>query len=151
MKARLTAVILIDMENQADLSVETLRGQLRHRFYLVDQLAFADYSRPSFHSKAGYLKLDGLTPVQVNTFNGISHIPNEVDRVMGRIIDHFARKDYIATIVVVSGDEHFVRYVKRARSLGKQVIVAANPDRTGRRLQNAASEFIPLRSQRARN
>jgi uncharacterized LabA/DUF88 family protein len=151
MEVRRTAVMLIDLENQTDLSVESLRRQLGQRFYLIDQLAFADYSRPSLRSVAGRLKGDGLTPIHVNTFNGTGYVPNGVDQVMARIIDRFARRDHIAAIVVVSGDEYFVRCVKRARRLGKQVIVASDPDRAGRRLQNAANEFMPLHSQRARH
>jgi hypothetical protein len=153
-----TAVVLIDLENQADLSLEALRGQLRQRFYLIGQLAFADYSRPSLRSVASRLGNDGVTRVHVDTSlpQGLAHtydgagarasgsLPNGVDHVMAKILDCFAGRDYVAAIVVVSGDNYFAQHVKRARRMGKRVIVAANPDRTGRRLLDAASEFISL-------
>jgi len=148
MKARWTAVILIDLENQTDLNIEVLRAQLVERFYLVEQLAFADYSRPSLRSLAGHLECDRVTQVHVNTSNGTGYIRNKVDQVMARILDRFAQREHMATIVVVSGDNYFTQSVRRARRLGKRVIVAANPDRTGRRLLKAADEFISLGRQR---
>lgn len=144
MKDKGTAVILIDVENQADLSIQALRKELVQRFSVVEQLAFADYSRPSLRSMAINLISSGVTPVHVDTFDGIGYIPNGVDRVMAKTLGQVARRGHVDTIVVVSGDCYFVQPVKRARRLGKQVIVAANPDRTGWRLRNTASEFISL-------
>jgi len=153
MNIKRTAVILIDLENQTDLNLAALRGHLGGRFYLLDQLAFADYSRPSMRAAAGRVTAAGVTPVQVDTrqleetvvargANG--YVRNGVDRVMARILDRYARRDYIHAIVVVSGDNYFAHPVRRARRLGKRVIVAANPNRAGRRLQRVASEFICL-------
>jgi uncharacterized LabA/DUF88 family protein len=144
MKDKGTAVILIDVENQADLSIQALRKKLVQRFCVVEQLAFADYSRPSLRSMVRGLISSGVTPVHVDTFDGIGYIPNGVDRVMARTLGQVARRGHVDTIVVVSGDCYFVQPVKRARRLGKQVIVAANPDRAGWRLRNTASEFISL-------
>jgi bifunctional ADP-heptose synthase (sugar kinase/adenylyltransferase) len=155
MVSRRTAVVLIDLENQTDLRVKTLQGHLARRFYLIDQLAFADYSRPALRSVAGRIMAAGVTPVHVDTaqpggLDGTggttSFVHNGVDWVMAKILDRFAKRDHIYAIVVVSGDNYFVQPIKRARRVGKRVIVAANPDRTGRRLQRVASEFVSLRS-----
>lgn len=144
---RRTAVILIDLENQTDLNLAALHGYLGGRFYLVDQLAFADYSRPSMRLAAGRATAAGMTLVQVDTRqpeDAASYVRNGVDRAMARILDRLAQREYIDAIVVVSGDNYFARPVRRARRLGKRVIVAANPDRAGRRLQSVANEFISL-------
>lgn len=156
MTTRRTAVILIDLENQTDLNLAALYGYLSGRFYLVDQLAFADYSRPSMRLAAGRVTAAGMTLVQVDTRQqedaavaaigggAASYVRNGVDRVMARILDRLAQREYIDAIVVVSGDNYFARPARRARRLGKRVIVVANPDRTGRRLQSVANEFISL-------
>ncbi|GAB4531757.1 MAG: hypothetical protein Kow0063_11410 [Anaerolineae bacterium] len=156
MTVRRTAVILIDLENQTDLDLAALRGHLRGRFYLVDQLAFADYSRPSMRPAADRVAAAGVTRVQVDTCQpeeaavataaggAAGYARNAVDQVMARILDRLAGYEHIDAIIVVSGDNYFVRPVKRARRMGKRVIVAANPDRASRQLQNAANEFISL-------
>lgn len=155
---RRTAIVLIDVENQTDLSFEALRIVLENRFYLIGQLAFADYSRPSLQWVVSRLTGNGVTQIHVDTSlsqasrhrnamaggNGTGSLRNGVDRIMAKILDRFAQCDYVAAIVVVSGDNYFVRNVRRAQQRGKYVVVMANPARTGKRLRDAANEFISL-------
>lgn len=155
---RRTAIVLIDVENQTDLSFEALRILLENRFYLIGQLAFADYSRPSLRWVVSHLPGNGVTQIDVDTSlsrasrprntmaggNGTGSLRNGVDQVMAKILDRFAQCDYVAAIVVVSGDNYFVPNVRRAQRRGKYVIVMANPARTGKRLRRTANEFIPL-------
>ena len=64
---RRTAIVLIDVENQTDLSFEALRILLENRFYLIGQLAFADYSRPSLRWVVSRLTGNGVTQIHVDT------------------------------------------------------------------------------------
>jgi|GEM_PF-4014892 len=132
----------IDLDNVVDVDLEVLLKAARSRGRIVLANAYANFKR---YEDCLIQKLfaEGIKLIHVPHLNNGGK--SCVDEVMATDIadlPHIRRE--VDTVIIATGDGHFLPAVHALHRHGKKVVLASSPDSTNALLREAVDEFVPI-------
>jgi hypothetical protein len=143
-RSRPKAAVFVDVENQSDLCVSELMRYLKH-YNTVERHAYADWRNWGLDGLAKQLTNANFQLYHARSGN---HLGEHKDTADGHMVQGtmrvFDRRPEIDVFIIVSGDGYFVEVMHDLQLRGKEVVVAANPERLHQGLRCQASRYLPL-------